>query len=136
MCGKASYKGNLYIPGIKIPVLTKTGQIEITWGNRGYYNARAERINELYKQIKENKCLMLVDRFYEKNHLITWDESFYLAGLYNSKENFFLILTCPASRAISPVHHRMPVIIAVGEENLYFKDEINLLNPFSNLKVA
>jgi putative SOS response-associated peptidase YedK len=79
---------------------------------------------------------MLVDRFYEKNHLITWDESFYLAGLYNSKENFFLILTCPASRAISPVHHRMPVIIAVGEENLYFKDEINLLNPFSNLKVA
>lgn len=101
----------------------------VTWGYPGFQgskviiNARAETAEEknmFRKSLYQRRCAVPTTGFYE------WDQSkckfrfvlaetpvVYLAGLYNDfdGERRFLILTTAANDSVSPIHHRMPVIL-------------------------
>ena len=89
----------------------------------GIINARAETAGEktMFQRALDNgRCVIPSTGFYE------WDEKkrkylfslpgtgmLYMAGLYGrfEEEHCFVILTRDANASVSPIHHRMPVII-------------------------
>ncbi|MBK9425183.1 MAG: SOS response-associated peptidase [Bacteroidetes bacterium] len=121
-------------------------------------NARSETVFEkpsFKKLIKQRRCLVIADSFYEwqplggkkkqpfRIGLKSWD-LFAFAGLWDEwadKETgeiipTFTILTTAANSLVSPIHDRMPVILEPEEEKRWLKKGINdqeileLLSPF------
>jgi putative SOS response-associated peptidase YedK len=122
MCGKVEKKSRKISPGSSIFFTTEEHTIMGTWGvnNGSLYNARSEKRETTWK--KFNKCIVEVDAFYEGGKKFTSSSGkFYLAGLYNAKEEVVL-LTQPANDAVKPYHHRMPVIITNIKE--YFNETV------------
>ena len=96
-------------------------------GNNVIINARAEtaQVKPLFrKSLYTKRCIIPSTGFYE------WDKDkrkfkfnlpesgvLYMAGLYNefNGEPRFLILTTAANPSVSPIHHRMPVILQKEE---------------------
>jgi len=114
------------------------------------FNARIESVNDKpsYKHlIKNRKCLVIVDGFYEWQDLkgkkipyfikLKNKEVFTLAGLYDiwvnpsngEKMKTFTIITTRANPLLENIHNtkkRMPVIIYENEkQDLWLKEEIN-----------
>lgn len=123
-------------------------------------NARAETIFDkpaFRLSIKEKRCLVLVDGFYEwrevrKNKYpyyikLFGDEAFALAGIWDSwihnqtgqVKNTFSIITTRANPLMEMIHNtrkRMPVILKPGDEKTWLNKNLDteeiraLLNPY------
>lgn len=114
-------------------------------------NARIETIAEKpsFRQVIHQRCLVLVDGFYEWQWLdpagkakqkyeigLADHEAFALGGLWSQwtdKETgelltTYAILTTEAKGLMAEIHnskHRMPVIIAPGQEQAWLSEQIN-----------
>lgn len=95
------------------------------WGIQGknglIINARAESVFEkqlFHEGILKHRILIPCSGFYEwssskQKYRFTSHETLLLAGIVINKQ--FAILTKQANAIVSPVHHRMPVIIEKNE---------------------
>tara|TARA_B100001175_G_C19294970_1_gene535341 strand:- start:83 stop:649 length:567 start_codon:yes stop_codon:yes gene_type:complete len=89
-------------------------------------NARSETVREK-PSFKESKpCLVLADGWYEwkrdgeikQPYFFHLDhQMFYIAGIYN--ESGCVLLTKEANQKLSPIHHRMPIILKHNEARDY-----------------
>ena len=98
-------------------------------------NARAETVLER-KMFRDSalhrRCIIPAKHFYEwdadKNKvtfLMEDQSAIFMAGFYNrfQDEDRFIILTTQANESVSPVHHRMPLILDRNElENWVYDD--------------
>lgn len=106
---------------------------EMHWGFPQYHksglliNARAETVTErktFRDSVMHRRCIIPARHFYE------WDASknkvsflrkdapvLYMAGFYRKfqEEERFIIITTEANASVSPVHHRMPLILEEKE---------------------
>ncbi|MGD9396433.1 MAG: SOS response-associated peptidase [Candidatus Thorarchaeota archaeon] len=130
---------------------------DMSIGNR-MINARAETVAEkpaFRSAFKKRRCLILADGFYEwqkvgkvkiPTHIrLKSRESFAFAGLYEywkAKSGKMLesctILTTTPNDFMSPIHHRMPVILSpenesawIDSENDNVSDLLSFLQPYS-----
>ena len=94
-------------------------------------NARLETLNEkisFKNLIKNNKCLVVADGYYEwKREKISKqpyyftrldNQTIFFAGIY--KDHQFIIITMQANSNVIDIHHRQPVIITEEGFNDYF----------------
>lgn len=106
---------------------------EMTWGFPQYQksglliNARAETVLErkmFRDSVLHRRCIIPAKQFYEwdsdKNKAAFLRENqpiLYMAGFYNCflDEDRFVIITTQANESVSPVHHRMPLILDGNE---------------------
>jgi putative SOS response-associated peptidase YedK len=112
-----------------------------------FVNARSESIHEkssFKDAFQTRRCIVLCNGFYEwhrnasektahffhnKDHLIP------LGGIWNaytqkdgSKNYGFSLITTEANQTMSPVHHRMPVIIPFDQVNQWLNKSTSLSN--------
>lgn len=105
---------------------TLTSSLGVHW-----INARAETIDEkpVFKHwFKQNRCLIIASGFYEWQQTASGKQPFYIttqhktimafAGIWdkwvsleNEKIESCAIITTEANLLLSPIHHRMPVIL-------------------------
>lgn len=136
MCGRASKGNRIYHPGVKAPVITKTGQRELVFGYLDTINARSENLDTKWPVIKDNRALLPIDAFYE--HGKRFDkggQEFYLGAIFQPKLGCFYVLTCPASSVVAQVHNRMPVIVKKGEEDAFLDSKLPL-QPDEDLNIS
>lgn len=113
----------------------------MTWGFPRYQkkglliNARAETVLErkmFRDSVLHRRCIIPAKQFYEwdsdKNKVIFLRENqliLYMAGFYNrfQDEDRFIILTTGANASVSPVHHRMPLILEEKELEEWVYDD-------------
>ena len=94
-------------------------------------NARLETLNEkisFKNLIKNNKCLVVADGYYEwKREKISKqpyyftrldNQTIFFAGIY--KDHQFIIITMQANSNVIDIHHRQPIIINEGDFSDYF----------------
>ena len=117
---------------------------EMAWGFPQYQkkglliNARAETVLER-KMFRDSalhrRCIIPAKHFYEwdvdKNKVTFMREdqpAIFMAGFYNrfQDEDRFIILTTQANGSVSPVHHRMPLILDRNELENWVYDDIFL----------
>ena len=117
---------------------------EMAWGFPQYQkkglliNARAETVLER-KMFRDSalhrRCIIPAKHFYEwdadKNKVTFMREdqpAIFMAGFYNrfQDEDRFIILTTQANGSVSPVHHRMPLILYRNELENWVYDDIFL----------
>ncbi len=116
-------------------------------------NARSETLHEkpAFKSLLSRKrCLIPADGFYEWKatgkgkqpvRILFKDERvFSMAGLYDTWENSegqkvhsCTVITTQANDLISPIHHRMPVILKPEEEAIWLDRDIQDHNRLSTL---
>lgn len=118
------------------------------------FNARSEEIDTkpVFRQsLKERRCLIPADAFYEWQKITTKDRqpfaialqsrtSFAFAGLWdrwhdqdNSALDTFTLLTTSANSLMAPIHDRMPVILAPADYDNWLQSKeppLQLLRPF------
>lgn len=163
---RGSFKISMHYNGFqfpKTPVITNTKSktIEmISWGlipewanknwNRAYtLNARIEtlEVKPAFKNYLDNRCIILVDGFYEWQHLgkqkIKYDigfndDLFAFAGLYSERNNTktYTIITTEAQGIMREIHNsklRMPVALKTDSEikNWLHNSKINPRSDFS-----
>ncbi|WP_373212489.1 SOS response-associated peptidase [Ruminococcus sp. 5_1_39BFAA] len=114
---------------------------DMRWGFPSYQskqlmiNARSETALEkksFSDSVMKRRCIIMAKHFYEwdrnRNKVtFTWPESpsIYMAGFYNRYEDGdrFIILTTEANESMSPVHDRMPLILAENQlEDWIYED--------------
>ena len=116
------------------------------WKNAGVIiNARAETAMQkrmFSKPLMESRCVIPSSGFYEWNRSIDGKEKnkfllrqpgerlLYMAGIIgtfrdenNADYSAFVILTTNANDSVSPIHDRMPVILAHDERNHWINDD-------------
>lgn len=112
------------------------------WGNQLHINAQSEKIfqTSTFKKYLHQRCLIPADGFYEWKSDKTpirfvrrHREAFCFAGLWYSVERqeldvptrdfYFVILTRAADASVSPIHSRMPFIIAPGAYASWLLDD-------------
>ena len=94
-------------------------------------NARLETLNEkisFKNLIKNNKCLVVADGYYEwKREKISKqpyyftrldNQTIFFAGIY--KDHQFIIITMQANSNVIDIHHRQPIIINEEDFSDYF----------------
>ena len=99
-------------------------------------NARLETIDEkvsFKKLIKDFRCVVVADGFYEwkreekekiPHYFIREDKkTIFFAGIYEN--NQFSLITEEASKNISEIHHRQPVILNQTDINRYLNLELS-----------
>lgn len=113
----------------------------MTWGFPGFdknkliINARAESAadKKIFREsIRHQRCIIPAKGFYEwnsrkeKSTFLRGDGRILLMGgcfkLFGSEPRF-VILTAPADKTVSPVHHRMPLIFEPSEAALWICDD-------------
>ncbi len=114
-------------------------------------NVRAENLREKHtfkKDLMERRCLVLADGFYEWETtkdgkqpyriVLKDNRPFAFAGLWEENEvegekiRTFAIITTTPNSVLLPIHDRMPVILAPGDDRKWLKEpDLNLLNPYS-----
>jgi len=104
--------------------------------SRPVINARSETLGEkpmFRRSVISKMCLVPCTGFFEwqkkddgKQKFLIGPEGvrfFYLAGLYSAfggaQANRFVIVTAPANKAMRQVHHRMPLIVPPGAEEVW-----------------
>lgn len=126
-----SLKSGEIFPTDTVPLLCGRDQdvLPATWGYPGFQNkgviinARSESVTEkpMFRDgFMNHRCIVPTNGYYE------WSKSkekcrfnlpgismVYLAGIYrNTPDGIrFVILTTEANESVSPIHHRMPVIL-------------------------
>ncbi|MDY5986416.1 SOS response-associated peptidase [Sporofaciens sp. SGI.106] len=123
---------------------------EMSWGFPQYQkkglliNASAETALErksFRDSVMHRRCIIPAKQFYEwdsdKNKVTFLRENqpvLFMAGFYDrfQDEDHFIILTTQANESVSPVHHRMPLILEKSKylfnENVFF-DILLAYNP-------
>ena len=114
---------------------------EMHWGFPQYQkkglliNARAETALErktFRDSVLHRRCVIPAKHFYEwdsdKNKVTFFRKDaavVYMAGFYNrfGDEERFIILTTQANASVSPVHHRMPLVLETGELKEWVYDD-------------
>jgi putative SOS response-associated peptidase YedK len=114
-------------------------------------NVRVENLREkptFKKDLMERRCLVLADGFYEWQateegkqpyRIVLRDKRpFAFAGIWeenkidDEKVKTFAIITTTPNSVLLPIHNRMPVILAPGDEKKWLKEpDLELLNPYS-----
>ena len=105
-----------------------------TTGKELLFNARAEGINEkiTFKHFfRNNRCLIPATGFYEwqKNQgnsipyyfYLEHNQYFSMAGIYDDNHSFTIITTSP-NDIMTPIHHRMPVILNQNMEDQWLNN--------------
>jgi len=133
------------------PVITDNGVAAVKWGFPHWkksgviINARAETALEkrsFQKPLRERRCVVPSSGFYEwgrsgggklKDKFLLrrpGEHLLYMAGMVNTfrdalgaEYNAFVILTTSANDSVSPIHDRMPVILAADEVDLWTRDD-------------
>jgi len=133
------------------PVITDNGVAAVKWGFPQWkksgviINARAETALEkktFQKPLRERRCAVLSSGFFEwgrsgggklKDKFLLprpGEHVLYMAGMVNTfhdafgiEYNAFVILTTSANDSVSPIHDRMPVILAADEVDLWTRDD-------------
>ena len=130
-----TYKTGEIFPNDKvlcvIPVGSSLDLAVRKWGmKRSHFqiNARIESVREYrsYRELKDKRCAVLCDGFYEwdkeKNkYLISFKEYLYLACICNDDE--LLILTRDADEDFRHIHEREPLIMDHEEMERYIHGE-------------
>ncbi len=117
-------------------------------------NARSETVMEkpsFRSSYHSRRCLIPVDGFYEWQHVGRQKQPYYfhrtdgdlfaLAGLWErwvdkGKEEIIescTILTCEANFLVSPIHHRMPVVMGKSDFPVWLDaslDAVDLIKPY------
>ncbi len=121
----------------------------------GLINVRAETLREkstFKADVEKRRCLILADGFYEWQktkdgkqpyRIILKDKRpFAFAGIwevnhFEDKEvKTFAIITTTPNSVLLPIHTRMPVLLAPGDERRWLEEpDLNLLNPFPSEKM-
>lgn len=100
-------------PGSLFGFRASGGATSGKWGlfNGTQVNARSERLDTIWKDYL--KGVIYVDSFWEsgKEFKRSGGKNFAIGIIFNSQREF-AVLTCPANEIVSPVHDRMPLIIA------------------------
>ncbi|MFC1549718.1 SOS response-associated peptidase [Candidatus Neomarinimicrobiota bacterium] len=116
-------------------------------------NARAETVNQkpsYQNLVPRRRCLVIADGYYEWKQEGSTKQPYYIqdpegklllfAGLWNAWQDpngdtihSYTIITTKASKSISNLHHRMPVMIAHNDINIWIQTEI--YSPFESLKL-
>ncbi len=153
---------NLIRPMDPILVIKNEGRIKTTFMSWGFispwskdpfdktrprpFNARSETVgkNKLFSgSWKHKRCLIPASGFFEKKYRVRKEnyETFWLGGIWSkwsSSDGAELesccILTTEPNELIKPLHHRMPVTIPRGFEELWTEqvkdpDELKCLHP-------
>jgi putative SOS response-associated peptidase YedK len=105
-------------PAAEVLVVKQDGAVVLRWGLRGKaHNIRAETMRS------RRRCLIPASGFYEWRKVGSGKQAYYvrpaqdalfgLAGIWD--EATCAILTVQANRALLPIHHRMPVIVAAED---------------------
>jgi putative SOS response-associated peptidase YedK len=114
-------------------------------------NVRTENLREkptFKKDLMERRCLVLADGFYEWQAtkegkqpycIVLRDKGpFAFAGIWeenvidDEKVKTFAIITTTPNSVLLPIHNRMPVILAPGDERKWLEaPDLDLLNPYS-----
>lgn len=144
-------------PGQSLPIITFDNGYQLDlfrWGitpfwspqSKDMINIRSETLSQkttFDKYFKTQRCLIPANGFYEWGvingkktpYFFTPISSSYFifAGLYN--DNSFAIITTPANNIVSPIHHRMPLILDHDAQDLWSnpKSNINLLTGLLSL---
>ena len=114
---------------------------EMVWGFPQYQkkglliNARADTVLErkmFRDSVLHRRCIIPAKQFYEwdqdKNKVTFLGENqpvLFMAGFYNhfQDKDRFIILTTQANESVSPIHHRMPLILDRSElEDWVYED--------------
>jgi len=110
------------------------------WNAKYTLNARQETLSEKpsFKYYTKNRCLILIDAFYEWQHLTNSkvkhkigcaNKPFALAGLYHQKDEqiTFTIVTTAAKGIMQTIHNskqRMPIALpATTEQQLWLQNK-------------
>ncbi len=116
-------------------------------------NARAETINQkpsYQNLVPRRRCLVIADGYYEWKQEGSAKQPYYIhdpegklllfAGLWNAWQDpagatiySYTIITTTASKSISSLHHRMPVIIAHNAINIWIQTD--KYSSFESLKL-
>ena len=101
-------------------------------------NARSETVREKPSFREAKPCLVLADGWYEwkrdgevkQPYFFHMDhQMFYIAGIYN--ETGCALLTKEANKKLSPIHHRMPIILKHTEARDYLNGKDRFGSSFS-----
>lgn len=138
MCGRLNIAGKVYIPGTKFHIQTHKGSDIITnvgtWGISYAYNARIETVESKWDWVVNNRGILTVNGFYEKDRYITrFDKPIIDLGVLYDNEFNFVIITTDAQFPINRIHHRMPLIIEHTDDWI-INGNANIID--YNLKVA
>ncbi len=138
---------NLIKPSDPVLVIKNEGSIKTTFMSWGFispwakdpfekgrprpFNARSETVGE--KKLfsgswKYKRCLIPANGFFEKKYRIRKDnyETFWLGGIWSKWSSLngaeiesCCILTTEPNSLVKPLHHRMPVVVPDGYEELW-----------------
>jgi len=138
---------NLIRPTDPVLVIKNEGRIKTTFMSWGFispwskdpfdkekprpFNARSETIEE--KKLfsgswKHKRCLIPANGFFEKKYRIRKNnyKTFWLGGIWSKWSSpvgdeieSFCILTTEPNTLVKPLHHRMPVVVPDGYEELW-----------------
>ena len=146
-------------PGMKAPIITNEFVIEtqsfglLKWDNKGLiFNSRTETVsnNKFFKNDFElNKCVIPASSYYEwqkqlntkiKYKFTKEDQLLFLAGFYKQENNekHFSIITKQATKDISFIHDRMPLLLNKEEaynwlSNINIQSILNKINQENEL---
>lgn len=104
-------------PSQPLPIIRTPGRLELLPWGRKFINVRVERATTR----SENRCLVVVDGFYEWRkpdkqpfyfHRVD-GKPFALGGVTKGDEA--AIATCPAREGVVELHDRMPVILSPND---------------------
>lgn len=149
-------------PGMKAPIITNEFNIEtqsfglLKWDNKGLiFNSRTETVstNKFFKNDFElNKCVIPASSYYEwqkqlntkiKYEFTKEDQLLFLAGFYKQENNekHFSIITKQATKDISFIHDRMPLLLNKEEaynwlSNINIQSILNKINQENELKFS
>lgn len=149
-------------PGMKVPIITNDFIIEtqsfglLKWDNKGLiFNSRTETVstNKFFKNDFElNKCVIPASSYYEwqkqlntkiKYEFTKEDQLLFLAGFYKKENNekHFSIITKRATKDISFIHDRMPLLLNKEEaynwlSNINIQSILNKINQENELKFS
>ena len=149
-------------PGMKAPIITNDFIIEtqsfglLKWDNKGLiFNSRTETVstNKFFKNGFElNKCVIPASSYYEwqkqlntkiKYEFTKEDQLLFLAGFYKleNNEKHFSIITKRATKDISFIHDRMPLLLNKEEaynwlSNINIQSILNKINQENELKFS
>lgn len=149
-------------PGMKAPIITNDFIIEtqsfglLKWDNKGLiFNSRTETVstNKFFKNDFElNKCVIPASSYYEwqkqlntkiKYQFTKEDQLLFLAGFYKKENNekHFSIITKQATKDISFIHDRMPLLLNKEEaynwlSNINIQSILNKINQENELKFS
>jgi putative SOS response-associated peptidase YedK len=97
----------------------------VPWDKSPLINAKSETLASLttFKPHLDNRCLLLVDGFYEKGVLFrqTGGHPFCLAGLWREETGVqkYTMLTTTPNESVAKYHHRMPFILKSDRYDLW-----------------